>query len=296
MKKLNITVGLLSGKMRSELAGLYPGRELDHLIYMVFECLFGYSKTDLILKSDEPVIPKKQKDVEEIIIRMKNHEPIQHIINSAFFMGIQLRSDNRALIPRQETEELVGWIMDDCNGMEGRIADIGTGTGCISIILAKELSKSKLSAIDISCSALELAKENASLHDVELNYIQGDILQWRNDETLKELEQQFDVIVSNPPYIQRCDAVNLPKNVVDYDPEEALFVNTDDPLVFYRAIANWSLHALKPGGSLYLEVNELFGKEVTTLLLNNGYSDVILKRDLHDKDRMIRCKFDSLKS
>jgi release factor glutamine methyltransferase len=296
MKKLNITVGLLSGKMRSELAGLYPVRELDHLIYMVIECLFGYSKTDLILRSDEPVILKKQKDVEEIIRRMKNHEPIQHIINKAFFMGIQLKSDHRALIPRQETEELVGWIMEDCNGMEVEIADIGTGSGCISIILAKELSKSKLSAIDVSHSALDLAKENARLHDVELNYIQGDILRWRKNDTLKELEQQFDVIVSNPPYIQRCDAVNLPKNVLDYDPEEALFVNTDDPLVFYRAIANWSLHALKPGGSLYLEVNERFGKEVTTLLLNNGYSDVILKRDLHDKDRMIRCKFDPLKS
>ena len=141
-----------------------------------------------------------------------------------------------------------------------------------------------------------MAKENASLHDVELNYIQGDILRWRNADTLKNLEQKFDVIVSNPPYIQRCDSVNLPQNVLNYEPDDALFVNTDNPLVFYKAIASWSLNALKPGGSLYLEVNELFGKEVTSLLLNNGYSDVILKRDLHGKDRMIRCKLDPLKS
>ena len=154
MKKPNITVELLSGRMRSELAGLYPERELEHLIYMVFEHLFDFSKTDLVLRSQESIASQKGKDAENIITRMKNHEPIQHIINKAFFMGIQLKSDDRALIPRQETEELVSWIIDECRGMEGSIADIGTGTGCISIILAKELPKTRLTAIDISHSAL----------------------------------------------------------------------------------------------------------------------------------------------
>jgi len=296
MKKSNMTIGSLSGKMKKELAPFYAKRELEHLVYMVFEKIFEFSKADMVIRAMDVAPEENINEVEEVIRRMKNQEPIQHIIHTAFFMDMVLKSDSRALIPRQETEELVAWVIDEHGVGERDIIDIGTGSGCIALALAKALPLSRINALDHSSEALELAKENIALHQLQVGLLHGDILNWKNDGVLNQMTRQLDVVVSNPPYIQQDDMAQMAENVTHYEPKEALFVPNDDPLIYYKAIGEWAQSALRPGGNVYVEINEAFGNETAALFEEMGFTDVVLKKDLHGKDRMVRCTTDSLKS
>ena len=275
----------------------------------------GLSTAQLLAEPNLQLTEEQQKWFDEAVIRLQNNEPIQHILGYTTFYGRKFKCDRRALIPRPETEELVEWILNDWSMLnsqqstvnsqqtpppsappltKGRnietttlnILDIGTGTGCIALSLAKELKGTMVTAVDISEEALSLARENAELLNVEnVKFVQGNIL---TPATLNSQLSTFNLIVSNPPYVRECEKAEMEANVLDYDPHTALFVSDEDPLIFYRAIAEFALTHLAPNGALYFEINQYLGRETCDLLIALGYKNVELRKDINDNPRMIK--------
>ena len=250
----------------------------------------GLSTAQLLAKPNLQLTEEQQKWFDEAVIRLQNNEPIQHILGYTTFYGREFKCDRRALIPRPETEELVDWIINDCSTLNSQLStlnllDIGTGTGCIALSLAKELTNTEVTALDISEEALSLARENAELLETKnVDFIKGDIL----NKTFNSQLSTFNFIVSNPPYIREYEKVDMEANVLDYDPHTALFVSNDDPLIFYRAIAEFGLEHLAPNGALYFEINQYLGQETCDLLIALGYKNVELRKDINDNPRMIK--------
>ena len=232
---------------------------------------------------------------ENALKALKNHEPIQYIIGQTEFYGLPFYVNENTLIPRPETEELVELILSNTtanNHLElvevnnqFNILDIGTGTGCIAISLAKQLPNANVSAIDVSAKALEMANKNAQLNQVDINFIENDILKICNSEL--DSATKFDIIVSNPPYVRQLEKQQMQDNVLNHEPHLALFVEDENPLIFYRAITQFATKNLKPNGELYFEINEYLGKEMMALLEAFGFKNIQLKQDLFGKDRMI---------
>ncbi len=216
--------------------------------------------------------------------QLVNGTPYQHVVGFTIFYGRKFLTNKHALIPRPETEELVDWIVKDNEISTPMILDIGTGTGCIPISLKGEIPGASCTGVDVSEEALRVAKNNASKNEMVVDFSFLDILK----EDLSE--KAFDIIVSNPPYIPNADRAQMHKNVLDYEPDLALFVDDESPLIFYQAIAKKAAHSLKKGGKLYFEIHENFGKEVCELLSSLGYFDVELRKDLQGKDRMVKAK------
>lgn len=247
------------------------------------------SLAQLLAEGDLHLSEEQQAWYDKAIARLQNSEPIQHILGYTTFYGRQFKCDRRALIPRPETEELVDWIVSNWSTVNSqqstvKILDIGTGTGCIALSLAKELPMAKIIALDISKEALSLARENAEMLEArDVRFVECDIL--RECEKIKGC---YDVIVSNPPYVRECEKVDMEANVLDYDPHTALFVSDDDPLVFYRAIAEFALENLAPNGALYFEINQYLGRETCDLLIGLGYKNVELREDINGNARMIK--------
>ncbi len=214
--------------------------------------------------------------------RLKNGIPYQHVVGFTEFYGLRFISNKHALIPRPETEELVDWIIRENEQLSPDILDIGTGTGCIPICLKKEIQDSKCIGIDVSEEALTLAKTNAKKNEAEIEFMVQNIL-------IDDLpNQQFDIIVSNPPYIPDADKEMMHRNVLEHEPGLALFVPDSDPIIFYTTIAQKATERLKNEGYLYFEIHECFGNEIESMLISTGYTDVIVKKDMQNKDRMIR--------
>ncbi len=211
--------------------------------------------------------------------------PIQQVLGYAYFCGMKLKVTPSVLIPRPETEELVHWVVEDCPAPHS-ILDIGTGSGCIAIALAKALPQARLTAIDISSEALTIARENAEMQHADINFIHADIL----NPNPSLANNRFDVIVSNPPYICNTEADEMEKNVLEHEPHIALFVPDDDPLLFYRAIAEQALKILTPGGTLFSEINRLYAPELTTMLQSMGFSNIVVRQDQFNNTRMLRAR------
>ena len=209
--------------------------------------------------------------------------PIQQVLGYAYFCGLKLKVTPSVLIPRPETEELVRWVVDESPAPRS-ILDIGTGSGCIAIALAKALPQTRLTAIDIIDEALAVARENAKMHVADIDFIQADIL----NPNPSLANNRFDVIVSNPPYICNKEADEMEKNVLDHEPHVALFVPDDDPLLFYRAIAEKTLTMLTPDGTLFFEINRLYAQELTTMLQSMGFQHITVRQDQFNNDRMLR--------
>lgn len=267
--------------LTSSLLSAYDEREAANIGSELLLHFAGLDRMKIAL--NEPLelhVPLKEK-LDDAIERLLKNEPLQHILGEVEFYGLQIKTDYRALIPRPETEELVDWIISDQPGFEGSIIDIGTGTGCIPIALAHHLPKAQVSGLDLSAEALKLAFENARLNKVKISWHQGDVLN-------ASLPGQFNLIVSNPPYIPEADKTNMAENVLDYEPDMALFVSNERPLIFYQRIAKLGLEHLNKHGSLYFEIHEAYGSETVQLLENLGYQNIILKQDLQGKDRMIK--------
>ena len=257
---------------------------------MLMSHITGLSTAQLLAEPNLQLTEEQQKWFDNAIVRLQNNEPIQHILGYTTFYGRKFKCDRRALIPRPETEELVDWIINDCSTLNSQlptlnIVDIGTGTGCIALSLAKELVNAKVTALDISEKALSLAKENAELLETKnVDFIKGDIL----NKTFNSQLSTFNFIVSNPPYIRECEKVDMEANVLNYDPHTALFVSNDDPLIFYRTIAEFALTHLTPDGALYFEINQYLSQETCDLLVALGYKNVELRKDINDNPRMIK--------
>ena len=257
----------------------------------------GLSTAQLLAEPNLQLTEEQQVWLDDAICRLGNNEPLQHVLGHSTFYGYRFKCDGRALVPRPETEELVDWILHDISTLNSQLStlnilDIGTGTGCIALSLAKELTNSTVTALDISEEALSLAKENAKLLEAEnVDFIKGDILniETQNTETQNIASlQKYEIIVSNPPYVRECEKAKMEANVLDYDPHTALFVTDDDPLIFYRTIGKFALTHLTPNGALYFEINQYLGQETCDLLIGLGYKNVELREDINGNARMIK--------
>ena len=250
----------------------------------------GLSTAQLLAEPNLQLTEEQQKWLDDATIRLQNNEPLQHILGYSEFYGRKFKSDSRALVPRPETEELVEWILNDWSTLNSQLStlnllDIGTGTGCIALSLAKELPEAKVSALDISKEALSLARENANILEVKnVDFIEGDIL----NKSFNSQLSTFNLIVSNPPYVRECEKAEMEANVLDYDPHTALFVSDEDPLIFYRAIGEFALTHLKNGGALYFEINQYLGRETCDMLVAMGYRNVEMREDVNGNARMVK--------
>lgn len=286
--------------IKEQLKRIYDEQESTNIASLSVEHITSLSKSQRISKKDEELSISQLTQIQAHLQRLKKHEPIQYITNKAWFFGMELYVDQNVLIPRPETEELVKWIVDDAKAsgkdvfvrgpMEAdettqlKILDIGTGSGCIALALKKTMPKAEVWACDVSEEALNVARRNGSDLDVRVDF-QG--LNFLDEEQQKQLPT-VDIIVSNPPYVPLEDKEQMHRNVVDHEPHAALFVPNNDPLVFYKAIIQFSKKRLYKNGSIYLEIHEQLGKDVVNLFQQNGFDKIELRKDMQGKDRMVK--------
>lgn len=271
--------------IKQSLSEYYSERECSFLAKWILTDVFRLSVTDLYTGKDMNFSGKERAVLEDILLRLKQFEPIQYIIGKTFFCGLPIEVGRDVLIPRPETEELVDWVISDLGDKVNlRILDIGTGSGCLSIVLAKRARRSKIFSWDISEKALTIAKRNMEQNHVDISFSRVDVLS--NDIP----DIQVDIIVSNPPYILEREGKDMERNVLDWEPEQALFVPDDNPLLFYRRIAELGHKLLGKGGKVYCEINQALGWQTSNLFATMGYHSVELRRDLSGNDRMIKAE------
>lgn len=280
----NYTVLSLYHEVARQLKETFPSQEIQSLQRLIFEKKLGLALHKIYLNPNTPTRSEDAEEILSIVSLLKLQKPIQYILGEADFFGLIFKVTPDVLIPRQETEELVDWILKTLNIENPSILDIGTGSGCIAISLAKNIRNASVTAIDSSVQAIAIAKGNAEMNNVSIDFSVFDIL----DKTNRVSNEPFDIIVSNPPYVRDSEKGLMKANVLDHEPHTALFVSNLDPLLFYRTIAEQSKELFKGKGTLYFEINEAFGSETYQLLIQQGFCDVELKKDLNGKDRMIK--------
>ncbi|WP_369047788.1 peptide chain release factor N(5)-glutamine methyltransferase [Tenacibaculum sp. UWU-22] len=275
-----------------ELEKIYPKTEIDSFFFQLIEEILNleivtfFSNPDFIISSNQLL------QFNTILERLKKEEPLQYILGKTEFYGLPFIVTPHTLIPRPETEELVEWVLNNVNTIKEKkkekqqisILDIGTGTGCIAISLKKQLTNANITAIDISKEALKVAEQNAILNGVEIAFVQQDILQ------TKQLADQFDIIVSNPPYVRELEKIEIKNNVLQNEPHSALFVSDDNALIFYDKIADLAKKQLTKNGLLFFEINQYLGKETLDLLTKKGFANIKLRKDLLGNERMIKAQ------
>lgn len=272
----------------NRLAALYPKEEARQQFYLTVEQLSGLSRTQLLMNSAQAVAAELDAEYERVLLELQSGKPIQHIFAEAWFYGLKFKVSGAVLIPRPETEELVDWIINTVreglatDNQGPALLDIGTGSGCIAVTLKKMLPMAQLSALDVSAAALEIAKSNALYNEVELKLILADILTYSDDN-------RYDIIVSNPPYITGREREEMHQNVLEHEPHLALFVSDENPLVFYKAIAEYALAHLNLNGKLFFEINEYLGQETLDMLADKGFNNIVLRQDMQGKDRIVCC-------
>lgn len=267
----------------SELSNIYPTTEIQSFFKLLIEFKLGLNRIETALQPAFEINTENEVYLQSALQELKNHIPIQYIIGKTEFYGLTFRVTNDVLIPRPETEELVNWIVQENDQSEKlKILDIGTGSGCIAISLAKLLPNSEVTAIDISSEALKIAKENALLNNVTIHFLEKNILE------TTELPHNFDIIVSNPPYVRELEKEQMHPNVLRNEPHLALFVKDNNPLLFYNKIADLAKSNLTTNGILYFEINQYLGSEMKELLQHKGFTTVELRKDLYDVDRMLK--------
>lgn len=269
--------------IKKELSPFYGEGEASAMAKWISSDILHLSTMELYTGKDMNFSRKAWKEVEDILARLKQREPLQYILQESPFCGLSFHVEKGVLIPRPETEELVEWMVSDYQKAgKVRILDIGTGSGCIPVTLAERLSEAEVASCDVSAEALKVAAVNVKRYGDKVTLFQADILQ---DELP---DCQVDVLVSNPPYITDSERKDMEANVLDWEPELALFVPDTDPLRFYRRIARKGLDWLTEGGALYFEINRAYGAETVRMLEECGYRDIVLRKDLSGNDRMIK--------
>jgi release factor glutamine methyltransferase len=281
-------IGELAAHYEQELAALYDISEAKALFSIAAEQVLALSPNKLRMQKDAEISFINMQKLLSMLNDLQIGKPIQHILEEAHFYGSVFKVNEHVLIPRPETEELVDWMISDCNaqfsvnGIEKiSILDIGTGSGCIPITLKKHLPNVEVSTLDVSADAIVVARQNALQIGVEINFIEADILAFKS-------EQKFDIIVSNPPYIRDLEKSEMHHNVLAHEPHLALFVSDENPLIFYKAIADFAKTNLKPNGQLYFEINEYLGNETIEMLKRKGFIHIELRQDMQGKDRMVK--------
>ncbi|MCH3885593.1 peptide chain release factor N(5)-glutamine methyltransferase [Tenacibaculum aquimarinum] len=274
-----------------QLSSTYPQTEIDTFFFLLIEEYLDFQRVDSVLKADFIIPSEVLTDFNAAIKRLKNEEPIQYILGNTEFYGLPFLVNKNTLIPRPETEELVEWIITEIKEKREKkqeedstitLLDIGTGTGCIPISLKKNLPNATISAIDVSKEALKTAEENAKLNSVDINFMEIDILK------TDDLPNNYDIIVSNPPYVRELEKVEIKNNVLENEPHLALFVDDNNPLIFYDKIADLAKKHLSKNGLLFFEINQYLGKETVDMLAKKGFKNIELKKDFSGNDRMIK--------
>jgi release factor glutamine methyltransferase len=263
---------------------VYDAVEAESFFYLILEHKLKMRRIDLALQPDADLAEEQMAEWNAILKELLNEVPIQYLLGTTSFYGLDFEVNANVLIPRPETEELVDWILSDYKKEaieDCKILDIGTGSGCIAIALAKNISQAEVAAIDVSKKALELAQTNAQTNGVAVAFLCQNILE------TEDLQGQFDVIVSNPPYVRTLEKAEIKKNVLEHEPHLALFVDDNDALLFYRKIAALAQKNLKENGKLYFEINQYLGLEMIDLLNSMGFVAVELRKDIYGNDRMI---------
>ena len=280
--------------IRHSLQEIYPAGELQALIRIIMESVCGLTTCQLLVGKDRDLSEKERSKIKEIVEGLRQQQPIQYLLGEALFHGLTLKVTPAVLIPRPETAELVDLVLQDWPSESSpRLLDIGTGSGCIAIALAKALPQADVSAIDVSPEALEVAQENARLQEVKIRFQQADILKVATEAILSDGivgNVGLDGIVSNPPYILQTESAQMERNVLAYEPHLALFVPDEDPLRFYRAIADYARIALRPGGKLYFEINPLCAEAMVEMLQAKQFQAIEIKLDFYGKARFIHAK------
>ncbi|EKT4548539.1 peptide chain release factor N(5)-glutamine methyltransferase [Flavobacterium psychrophilum] len=271
------------------LASIFDEKEIESFFYIILETFHQLKRVDLVLSPDLKLDNIQLLQWETVLLQLKEQKPIQYILGETQFFGLPFYVNKNTLIPRPETEELVEWIIKENLKISSlknlKILDIGTGSGCIAISLAKNLPNASVFAIDVSDKALATAQKNAVLNEVDITFIEKNILQ------TEDLNQEFDIIVSNPPYVRNLEKKEIHKNVLEYEPHLALFVEDNDSLLFYRKITELATRNLSNNGQLYFEINQYLGKETVELLEKYNFKNTTLKKDIYGNDRMIKVNF-----
>jgi len=278
----NHTIKSVQVLFKEELKALYPQREIEGITYILLEHLLNYSKIEIQLNKNEKIEQNNFERISEALVDLKRSIPIQYIIGETEFYDLRFKVNEHTLIPRQETEELVHAIINDNRVVNPKILDVGTGSGCIPIVLAHNIVGANVSSVDVSEGAIVTAKENALINKTAISFYHRDFLNWED----YSWDKDFDIIVSNPPYVKESEKELMGKNVLAYEPHTALFVDDNDPLIFYRRIAEFAKSHLKKGGKLYFEINEALGCEMVELQESLGFTSVRLMKDLNGRDRM----------
>lgn len=283
-KNMQLTIQQIHNQFKNKLKKQYSKSEIQQLLFIIFEKLIGITKIQVIANPNTPMSNDQNVKISNAMNRLLQNEPIQYIVGETEFYDLTFAVNSSVLIPRPETEELVYWILENYNNPNQKILDIGTGSGCIAITLCKNMKEPEVFALDISSASLEVAKINSAKNNTSIHFIETNIL----NANFSDLPTELDILISNPPYIKDSEKVLMKANVLDYEPEMALFVNDNDPLIFYRKIAELGKTNLKKNGMLFFEINEASGKEIETLLAKLDYSFIELKKDLYGKYRMIK--------
>lgn len=277
------TIKEIRSSLSRELNGMYPEQEINALASIIIRTLPQAERLHQIYDPGQILDDESIRRITMFIKELKQGKPIQYILGSVEFYNCIFKVTEATLIPRQETEELVDLIIRENKGFRGNILDIGTGSGCIAISLAKNISASSVTGTDMSHDALIVAQENASMNNVKVEFIEEDIF-----NPIRLLTGKQSIIVSNPPYVLLSEKVLMNRNVLHYEPHEALFVNDSEPLLYYNSILLIAEKILQPGGKVYFEINEAKGKEMIRLLESFRYSEIRLIKDINGKDRIIR--------
>jgi len=268
--------------IKKELCNYYEKDEIDSFVYIIFEHLMSMSRINVQMEKAKPIDNSIVDTINSYLLDLKSFKPLQYVIGETEFYDLKFYVTKDTLIPRQETEELVHLILQNNILPEAKILDIGTGSACIPISLSKNISLAEVSSVDVSIDAINVAIKNAERNNVKINFMHRDILLWENYSWCN-----YDIIVSNPPYVRELEKEFMHDNVLKYEPDLALFVSDTDPLIFYKRIAELAIKYLNKGGYLYFEINEYLGDDMIILLENKGFSDIVLLKDMNGRNRMM---------
>ncbi len=266
----------------TDLEPIYGEREAKNIANMLLEAVLNCTNIHLVLNSHQDLTEKEQNRIQEALKELVLQKPIQYVLGEADFYDLKFKVNKHTLIPRSETEELVHKIIADCNNLSPKILDIGTGSGCIPIILAKHIKNASISSVDISAEAIDIARQNAENNAVKVEFLHRDILNWQNYSW-----EYYNIIVSNPPYVCNSEKAQMSDNVLVYEPHSALFVEDDNPLIFYIAIADFAKKYLNDKGKIYLEINENLGQETLQMLSDKEFVNLQLLKDINGRNRIV---------
>ena len=279
-----MTIKDLYQQILSALVNLYPEPEAKNITYLIFNFIFNYNRYQVHQNFDTSVKKTEYDKIRNIVDELKLYKPIQYIFNETVFYNCIIKVSEDVLIPRPETEELVHWIIKDSFKKESRILDIGTGSGCIAIALAKNIPDSTITATDISEKTLETAQYNATHNNVEVKLYQADIFHMPEDFP----PGKFDILVSNPPYVRESEKIYIKPNVLKWEPPLSLFVPDNKPLIYYNTIIPFANKVLESKGQIFLEINENFSKEIKNILADYSFTSIEIRKDLSGKYRMAK--------